>query len=750
MAFLQRNAAIPRNRRGLLARPTRATCRAHPLSLALQLGCSTLVASGLWITPAAHAQSTQKDNSSEKASTVLPTVTVKVDAENPSALPKVHAGGQVAKGARLGALGNLDLMDTPFTVTSYTAELIQNQQAQTIGDVLNNEAAIRATTSSGHAYENFRVRGFDVNQNDLALNGMFGVLPLGHTPVEMFERVEVLKGPSALFWGMSPSGAVGGTVNLVPKRAADEALNRVSLEYQSESRFGTTLDIGRRFGEHKAWGLRINGSYADGETELQGQSKKREFLSAALDYRSSGLNASLDAYHSKESFEGGTPAMFWFPSVVLAAPDPSVNQFPAAQGALSSQGALAHVEYSPSAALSLYASIGVRKHDYDGFINGTHVRSINASGSSTSTVTVASRGYDDAVSSEAGLRWNFSSANVTHELVLQATQLDMESGAQSATSSFTTNMHQPVYHAMPATPATAPKTAENTLSSLALVDSLSMLDDKLRLTLGARHQSVKTSNYNASTGALSASYDKSALTPAVALLIKPWGAGLSLYANYVQGLSKGDSISTPTYARNHTFAPYKTEQKELGLKWQAGNFSHTASLYEITKPMLISVNGNDASDDGEKRMRGLEWNAFGELQRGLRVLGGATYTQGVQTKTANGSNDGKTAVGAPRWQGNVGVEWDAPWINGLTLNGRVIGNSSQYLNAANTLRLPGFGVIEAGARYATVWSGRKTVLRLNLANLTDRHYYSGVFSDTTPIATLGQGRTVSASVTVDF
>ena len=96
---------------------------------------------------------------------------------------------------------------------------------------------------------------------------------------------------------------------------------------------------------------------------------------------------------------------------------------------------------------------------------------------------------------------------------------------------------------MPATPSSAPKTSETTLSSLALVDTVSLLDDRVRITLGLRNQNVKTTNYNATTGAVTAKYDKSAVTPAVGVILKPWGQGISLYANYVEGLSKGDTVS---------------------------------------------------------------------------------------------------------------------------------------------------------------------------------------------------------------
>jgi len=274
------------------------------------------------------------------------------------------------------------------------------------------------------------------------------------------------------------------------------------------------------------------------------------------------------------------------------------------------------------------------------------------------------------------------------------------------------------------------------------------------LTLGLRNQSVKTTNYNATTGAATAQYDKSAVTPAVGIVLKPWGQGISLYGNYVQGLSKGDKV-TDTLATNKdfVFAPYKTEQKEMGVKWDAGEFTNTVSLFEITKPTMVAIGSSSNptyTDDGEKRVRGLEWNTFGTLTRNLRVLGGIAYSRGVQTKTANNQYNGNVAIGTPRWQGNLGTEWDVPGLSGLTLTGRVVSTSSQYLDAANLQKIPAWSILDIGARYSTKTDGRQLVLRLNVNNLFDKHYWSGSFSDSYSMATLGAPRTISASATIDF
>ncbi|MCD0423595.1 TonB-dependent siderophore receptor [Rubrivivax sp. JA1024] len=668
-------------------------------------------------------------------------------------LPAPHAGGQVARGARVGALGNLSVMDTPFSAIAYTAELIAQQQARTVAEVLSNDPATRFTTSAGHAYENFRVRGFDVNAGDLAIEGLYGLAPVGHSPVESLERVELLKGPSALFSGMPPGGGVGGVVNLVPKRAGDEPLTRASFGLQSDSQAELALDLGRRFGDQKQWGLRVNTAYADGDTTLDEQSKKREFLSAALDFRGEALTATLDAYTSTEKFDGGTPAMYWFATTdIPGAPDPSTNQFRNGWGELKSQAVIARAEYAIHEQLDAFAGVGRREHDYAGFINGTHARQIAANGDYSGRM-VGQRGYSDTVSAEAGLRGRFATAGVRHELVLHATRLDQEDGSAVNMASFSSNIYRPITPTMVAVPGTAPKTGETTLDSLALVDTLSFLDDRLRLTLGARHQGVETRSFNPA-GAVTAHYDKSALTPAVAVVAKPWGQDVSLYANYVQGLSKGDTVSAALNGgKELVFAPYKTEQKELGVKWTTGRFTNTVSLFEIGKPVLVTTGDPLAptySDDGEKRVRGVEWSTFGEPMAGVRVLGGISYNQGKLTRTAFGQNDGHDAVGTPRWQGNLGAEWDTPWLQGLTLSTRLTATGEQYLDQANTQRIPGWSQIDVGARYATETMGRPTQWRLGVNNLFDRHYYAGSFSDSTPIATLGAKRSVAASVTVDF
>ena len=193
-------------------------------------------------------------------------------------LPAEYAGGQVARGARLGMLGNADVMDAPFSITSYTARTIE-AAARSVADLLQaNDPSVRVVGGRGDLVDSYTIRGFSVQNADVAFNGLYGLLPFWRVPIEFAERVEVLKGPNALLGGISRRQRVGGTINLVPKRADDQPLTRVSVDWTQRGQLGTHLDIGRRFGENNAFGVRFNGVYRNGDTAVDHQSREFPML----------------------------------------------------------------------------------------------------------------------------------------------------------------------------------------------------------------------------------------------------------------------------------------------------------------------------------------------------------------------------------------------------------------------------------------------------------------------------------------
>ncbi len=180
-------------------------------------------------------------------------------------IPPPYAGGQVATGSQLGLLGNRDVMDTPFNQTSYTAKKAQDQQAKTVRDVLNDDPSVRSSVPDGATPgDNMHIRGFAAT-SFMTYGGLYGILPTYSPMAEIAERVEVLKGPSAMLTGLPPGDAIGGSINIVPKRAPDDGLTQLTANYLSSGQVGGHIDVARRFGEKKEFGVRFNGGFRAGQ-----------------------------------------------------------------------------------------------------------------------------------------------------------------------------------------------------------------------------------------------------------------------------------------------------------------------------------------------------------------------------------------------------------------------------------------------------------------------------------------------------
>jgi iron complex outermembrane receptor protein len=150
-------------------------------------------------------------------------------------LPILAPGRKAAKGARLGILGATSIVDAPVHVNAYTRELAEDWSALSLQDVLENDAAVVFTTNKGHLLQNFNLRGLDVTAMDIATNGLYGIAPANSVPIEMFERVEVMRGPNVLLSGMPPLASVAGSVNMVTKRALAQPVADLTATYVSDS-----------------------------------------------------------------------------------------------------------------------------------------------------------------------------------------------------------------------------------------------------------------------------------------------------------------------------------------------------------------------------------------------------------------------------------------------------------------------------------------------------------------------------------
>ena len=718
---------------------------ASRLTLAIRTALLLAAASGnAW---AATAEST--DDSAQ--SLTLDATNVNARYLGPTDLPEVLAGGQVARGARLGMLGNKDVMDTPFSVTSYTAKTLADLQTVTVADALERDPSVRSTGQTGGIVDSFFVRGFAIgegNLGELAYDGVYGVAPNYRAFTEYAERVEVLKGPGALMYGISPNSGVGGVINIVPKRPLDQDLTRFTGSYASDTQVGGHLDISRRFGEENQFGVRFNGSLQGGDTAVDDQHRDVGVGAIALDYRGERLRLNLDYISQKESFEGASRPFTLAPGVQVPSAPNGRTSLPQKWGwsDTKEQSALLGGEYDLSDSLTVFAHAGGGRSDVKR-LSDQVPRILNDAGD-TSNIPGYYKFNVDRSTADVGLRAQFATGPITHTTTLMATryQDELSRGINNGTE-IRSNIYHPVD--TPKQNLRAPKVlriSESELSGVALTDTLGFLDERIQLTLGVRRQDIESRNYNAA-GAVSSRYKDAATTPLVGVVVKPWD-DVSLYYNYVEGLSKGDIAPGTASNAGETFAPYESKKHELGVKYEHGTLMTTLALFQIEKPSgELGANGV-YSVQAEQRNRGVELSVYGEVAPGTRLMGGVTLLDGELTQSATAANRGNKPVGVPDIQANLWGEWDTPWLEGFTLTGGAIYTDSQYVNQANTQELDAWTRIDAGARYATKIEGRPTTFRATVQNVFDREYWSGVASY--GAFSPGSPRTLQLSATVDF
>src|SRR3546814_16658553 len=110
--------------------------------------------------------------------------------------------------------------------------------------------------------------------------------------MEMADRVDIIKGPTQLINGVSPRGAVGGGINVVPKRATDKPITSFTGSYASNNPLGGAVAVARRFGDDNKFGVRFHGVKQSGDTEWDHQSVDRDMAVLCLDFRGYRLRLS--------------------------------------------------------------------------------------------------------------------------------------------------------------------------------------------------------------------------------------------------------------------------------------------------------------------------------------------------------------------------------------------------------------------------------------------------------------------------
>ncbi|PLT17755.1 TonB-dependent siderophore receptor [Ralstonia mannitolilytica] len=675
---------------------------------------------------------------------------------------QVSAGKSVAYGAKqasTGALGDRPLLDTPFSINVATQELIQNRQAQTIGEVFKGDPSVTAN-NDGYIGEasNITIRGLQLDLLEgYKIDGLAVPNWGSDFPLEHFERVELLKGLSGFMYGF---GTPGGIANFVTKRPANTFGGSATFGFTRGGTLKESIDVGGRFGEGKALGARLGVVHEEGDTFVDGGHIKRDSASLALDARiTPDLQWSFDGLYMQRNVQGAYYGII--PGQDFGVPVTEFVRTPRAidgSQRVASRGSYYETEIKTVGTELNWAATpdwNVRaSYRYAQQNRGNADSAIQLTDNAGTFTELQYGSYQRYQYSQAQVMVNgrVRTGPIEHELVLGTSwqSLTQATTGFGATLLGTGNLYDTsAFVSSGATPMQVPssdgmyRTSKINQTAVFASDTVKF-NEQWSVLGGLRYTRFRQTGYNAD-GTTSAKYDRDPITPTLAVMFKPVQP-LTLYTSYVESLEAGNSAPNTAANAGTVFGPLKSKQMEIGAKTELHDWTFGAALFQVQRGLAYLRPDNVYTQDGETRYRGLELSARGRLARDWTVLGGVLFMDAENTQ-ADASVQGKRAYGAPRFKATAYLEYAVPAMPGLVLSvgGQYVGNSA--LEANNSNIVPGYHTFDVGARYSTKVGGKPVTLRFNVDNLTNERYWLPSWGF---ILVQGAPRTYRASATVYF
>ncbi|WP_297206654.1 TonB-dependent receptor [uncultured Pluralibacter sp.] len=664
----------------------------------------------------------------------------------------------------VGPLGNKAWIDTPYSSTTVTKEMIENQQAQSVSELLKYSPSTQMQARGGMDVGRPQSRGM---QGSVVANSRLDGLNVVSTtafPVEMLERLDVLNSlTGALYGPASPAGQF----NFVAKRPGEQTLRKVSLGYQGRGAVTGHADLGGHFDDQHRFGYRLNLLNQDGEGNVDGSTLRRKLAAVALDWDiQPGTQLQLDASHY-EFLQKGYPGSFSYgPNVKLpSAPNPKNRNLAlkTAGNDLTTDTISTHLIHYFNDDWSMNAGVGWQQADRA--MRSVSSKIVNNQGDMTRSMKDSTAaGRFRVLSNAVTLNGRLMTGSVSHDLAISTTgyvwSLYSAKRAGGSYSWGTTNIHDPSRMGEQGdgkihTGGPRYRSSVNSQQSITVGDTATF-NSQWSAMFFLSQSWLQTKNY-AKHGGKTGETNEDGFSPNAALMYKITPNTLA-YISYADSLEQGGTAPTDDSIKNagQTLDPYRSKQYEIGLKSDVGGMNLGAALFRLKRPFAY-VNADDVyQEQGKQVNNGLELTATGNPWQNLNLYSGVTFLDPKLKDTASSATRNKRVVGVPKVQANLLAEYSLPAMPELVYSANVHYTGRRAANDTNTSYASSYTTWDLGTRYTTRLSNVPTTLRLVVNNVFDKHYWASIFPSGTdgdngsPSAFLGGGREVRASVTFDF
>lgn len=665
----------------------------------------------------------------------------------------------------IGPIGNKAWIDTPYSSTTVTQPMIENQQAKSVSELLKYSPSTQMQARGGMDVGRPQSRGMQGNVvSNSRLDGL-NIVSTTAFPVEMLERLDVLNSlTGALYGPASPAGQF----NFVAKRPTEKTLNNVTVGYQSRSAFSGHADLGGHFDDEHKFGYRVNLLNEEGEGNLDDSTLRRRLLSVAFDWNiQPGTQLQLDASHYEFEQKGYPGGFSYGPNVKLpSAPDPKNKNLTlsTAGNDLTTDTVSTRLIHYFNDDWSITAGVGWQQADRA--MRSVSSKILNEQGDISRSISDSSAaGRFRVLSNTVTLNGHAETGSVGHDLAISTTgyiwSMFSGTGASTRYSLGNSNMYNPDAMVEPSDGrinkhGARYKSSENTQQSITLGDTITFTP-RWSAMFYLSQSWIQTQNYS-KQGGKTGQNDQNGLSPNAALMYKITPEVMA-YMSYADSLEQGGTAPTGVGVKNEgqTLDPYRSQQYEIGLKADVGGMNLGAALFSLKRPFAYVDAGDKVyKNQGKQVNNGLELTATGNVWQGLNLYSGVTFLNPKLKDTVSESTSDKRVVGVPKVQANLLAEYSLPSLPQWVYSANLHYTGKRAANDTNTAWAGSYTTLDLGTRYSTTLYKVPTTFRVAVNNVTNEHYWASIFPSGTdgdggsPSAFLGSGREVRASVSFNF
>lgn len=643
------------------------------------------------------------------------------------------------------------IVESPMQIQVVPAQVIEDQSAYTLKKALANVSGVAPDKNEGYAlvFESAFIRGF-LSQS-VYLDG-FPSRSHGVIPLEIAERVEVVKGPASMLYGQV---APGGFINVLTKKPQADAETSLHASYDSHGAWSAWGDTTGSL--IRAGGLsgRVVAGYNDLTTFRDGSDGDRQFAAPSLAWRPSA-ESELISYATyvtqQQSIDDGVAFTNRGQAVVpITQNNNTPDGLPGKQMEDLQTGLQFRHDFNDQVTIRSAFQFGLFENVFDG------VRILSAtSATDTITRTYSNNRFEDryyGTRNDVTLRYD--TGPIQHRTMVgfdyvyanQFTELkNANLGAQS--------IYAPIY----TLPSTIPFGTPSTSRSKSQQGSLFLQEEatwgprkELHLLGGLRLDRYTIDVENLTPTPSRRELDQQAVTWQVGALYEVI-TNVGPYASYSTSF---EPVPPNIQAFDGSpLDPVTGKQYELGVK--AGDADSTilftACWFHLTQEDVVITdvaNPTFSINGGTIRSQGFEADVVGRLMPGLDVIGGVNHMKS-EVVSSNRLPEGGRVRNVPEDSGSLWARYTLQdgRLRGLGAGLGVMTSGDKAGDDLNTFTLPGYATLNGGLYYDLRLGGVTGKAQINVNNIFDHEYYESSFN--TGRVMPGQPLTVVSSLALTF